>query len=243
MDELGRSFDRAAAEYERGRPGWPDAVLDVVPVAADADVVDLAAGTGKLTRVLVRRYRVVAVEPLDAVREILMRAVPSAVVVGGRAESLPLDDATADAVFVAQAFHWFANDEAVAEIARVLRPEGIFVLLWNGPRPSVASPLPVAYRHRFVELQKEATFPTPAWEDAIGRGPFGELHAAHVDHEQVSSRADVLAFAASQSWIAARPKAERRAALEELAALLPEGEYRFPLRAEVHWTSRRPLTA
>lgn len=236
MDELGRSFDRAAAEYERGRPGWPDAVLDVVPVAADADVVDLAAGTGKLTRVLVRRYRVVAVEPLDAVREILARAVPAAVVAEGRAESMPLADASADAVFVAQAFHWFANNEAVAEIARVLRPGGTLVLLWNGPRPEASSPLPQAYRERSDALRAEATLPAPDWQAVLARGPFGKLQATHVDHEQRSSRAEVLAFAASQSWIAYR--ADRARVLEELGALLPDDDYRFPIRAEVHWTVR-----
>ena len=236
-DSLSGSFGGAAEEYERGRPDWPAAVLDAVPVPAGADVVDLGAGTGKLTRVLARRYgRVVAVEPLEELRRILAHEVPAAEIVEGRAESLPLADASAEAVFVAQAFHWFANDEAVAEIARVLRPGGALVLLWNGAHPERPSPLPEPYRERFDALREEAPLPDVAWEEVVARGPFGPLHTAHVDHEQVSTRAQVLAFAASQSWIAYRP--DRAAVLEEVGALLPEVEYRFPLRAEVHWALR-----
>lgn len=156
--------------------------------------------------------------------------------VDGRAESLPLTGASADAVFVAQAFHWFASDETVAEIARVLRPGGPLVLLWNGAQPDRPSPLPERYRARFEALRGEAPLPAVAWEEIVARGPFGELRSAHVDHEQVSTRAQVLAFAASQSWIAYRP--DRAVVLEEVGALLPEGEYRFPLRAEVHWALR-----
>lgn len=235
----GESFGSAAAEYERGRPGWPEAALDLVPLPREARVVDLAAGTGKLTRVLRRRFDdVVAVEPLDELRTILGGAVPGARALAGRAEAIPLEDGATDAVFVGQAFHWFATDEAVAEIARVLRPGAPLLLLWNGPRPDAPSPLPAGYRERFDELREERVPPTPEWESAIARGPFGELHRAEVDHEQVSSRADVLAFAQSQSWIAVRPEAERRSVLAELGALLPDVEYRFPLRAEVYWAFR-----
>ena len=127
-----RSFDRSAEEYEATRPSYPDEALDVVPVPVEATVLDVGAGTGKLTRVLARRYaRVIAVEPLDGMRAILERVVPEAEARPGRAEEIPLPDASVDAVFAAQAFHWFANDAALAEIARVLRPEGVFCLVWN----------------------------------------------------------------------------------------------------------------
>jgi ubiquinone/menaquinone biosynthesis C-methylase UbiE len=127
-----RSFDRVAEEYDRGRPGYPDDALDLLPVEATATVLDLAAGTGKLTRVLARRYRrVIAVEPLDAMRALIVREAPAAEALDGRAEAIPLADAEVDAVFVAQAMHWFANDVAVAEIARVLRPGGVLAVLRN----------------------------------------------------------------------------------------------------------------
>ena len=138
-----------AEEYERGRPGYPDDVLDLLPVADAATVLDLAAGTGKLTRVLARRYRrVIAVEPLDGMRAIITREAPAAEALDGRAEAIPLADAEVDAVFVAQAIHWFANDVAIAEIARVLRPGGVLAIVRNEVDDDAPSPLPDAYRER-----------------------------------------------------------------------------------------------
>jgi len=236
-----RSFDRAAEEYERGRPGYPKALLDLVPVDRGATVLDLGAGTGKLTRVLAVRYaRTVAVEPLDGMRAILEREVPEAEAHAGAAEAIPLSDAAVDAVFAAQAYHWFATDAAVAEIARVLRPRGVLVLVWNEPSPSQPSPLPEAYRRRLSELhgrrpdeEEESNRLAP-----IERGPFGPIESGSVEHEQANDRDGVLAFAASTSWIAHRPQREREAILTELAGLLPPGEYTFPMWAEVTWAVR-----
>jgi SAM-dependent methyltransferase len=236
VTDPGQSFDRAAEEYERGRPGYPEGVMDVVPVAASATVLDLAAGTGKLTRVLARRYaRVIAVEPLAALRAIVQREVPAAEALDGRAEAIPLADAAIDAVFVAQAFHWFANDDAVAEIARVLRPGGVLAILSNETIPPV--PLPDAYRRRLDELGGERPRAAPKWRSTIARGPFEELRTESVEHEQVSDKDAVLAFAASLSFMASRD--DREAALAELAELLPDGSYRFRMRADVTWTRRR----
>lgn len=240
MTELGESFDRAAEEYESGRPGWPDAVLDVVPVPPDATVLDLAAGTGKLTRVLARRFRkVIAVEPLDGMRAILEREVPSAESLAGRAEAIPCADASVDAVYVAQAFHWFANDEAVAEIARVLRRGGVLVAMWQQVDEDRPSPLPDAYRRRLDELRDAAGalgLEESDLEALLARGPFGALQRATVQHEQVSARDVVLQFASSVSWVASRD--DRDEVLAELGALLPEREYRFPMKADVLWTRR-----
>jgi ubiquinone/menaquinone biosynthesis C-methylase UbiE len=234
VTEQARSFHRAAAEYDRGRPGWPPAVLDLVPLADDATVLDLGAGTGKLTRVLADRYaRVIAVEPLDELREILAERVPEADVRAGRAEQLPLEDASVDGVFAGQAFHWFANDQGLGEISRVLRPGGVLALMWN--QSSGPSPLPDAYRQRLSELHDERR-PSQIEENILERFPFGEEHGEAVDHEQLSTREDVLAFAASVSWIASRD--DRDAVLGELATLLPEGEYRFPMRTEMTWAIR-----
>ncbi len=232
--EQGRSFHRAAVEYDRGRPGWPPALLDLLPLDNSAMVLDLGAGTGKLTRVLADRYaRVLAVEPLDELRAILAERVPEADVRAGAAEDIPVADAEVDGVFAGQSFHWFANDVAVGEIARVLRPGGVLALLWN--RSDVPSPLPEAYRRRLSELHDERR-PGGLDERILERFPFGEEHEEAVSHEQVSSRDDVLAFAASVSWIASRD--DRDQVLEELAKLLPPGEYVFPMRTEVMWTIR-----
>jgi SAM-dependent methyltransferase len=237
--EPARSFDRAAAEYEVGRPGYPAALLDVLPLGREAEVLDLGAGTGKLTRVLVERYgRVVAVEPLPAMRAILEQVVPGAESMAGSAESIPLPDASMDGVFAAQSFHWFSNDDAVAEIARVLRPGGVLSAVWNeGVEPS---PLPAAYdayleRLHAPSLERVRAHP---WTEPVGRGPFADVRDATVVHEQVQSREEVLAFARSVSWIAHRPDEERARIMAELDALLGEGPFAFSISAGISWTVR-----
>jgi SAM-dependent methyltransferase len=235
-----RSFDLAAEEYERTRPDYPDAVLEGVPVATDATVLDVGAGTGKLTRVLARRYaRVIAVEPLDGMRTILGRAVPNAEALAGRAEEIPLPDASVEAVFAGQAFHWFANDEAVAEIARVLRPGGVFCLVWNGPDESRETPLPQAYRDYLGELRAEKSAGDgPPFAEVIGRGPFGEVHESAVPHDHVLDRDGLLDNARSVSWIASRPPDDHERVIRRLGELLPEGVYSIPNLANVLWAVR-----
>lgn len=133
---LATSSASAADAYERGRPVYPVDLLDAlgraVGLGPGRDVLDLAAGTGKLTRQLVRfDARLVAVEPLAAMRAQFEVAVPGAAVLDGTAEEIPLDAASIDVVFVAQAYHWFDRDRANREVARVLRPGRHLVCLWN----------------------------------------------------------------------------------------------------------------
>jgi SAM-dependent methyltransferase len=126
------SFAGVADAYERARPGYPDDAVRWLAGDASVDVVDLGAGTGKLTRSLVAHgHRVTAVEPLREMLARLRRAVPAARPVVGSAEAIPLPDGSADVVTSAQAFHWFDPERALPEIARVLRPEGRLALVWN----------------------------------------------------------------------------------------------------------------
>jgi ubiquinone/menaquinone biosynthesis C-methylase UbiE len=129
-------FTAVAGAYERARPSYPaEAVAHVVGhggIGPGRRVLDLAAGTGKLTRLLVPSGAdIVAVEPLAAMRDRLATDLPGVEVLDGTAEDLPLPDASVDAVTVAQAFHWFDAPVAVPEIARVLRPGGHLFLVWN----------------------------------------------------------------------------------------------------------------
>jgi ubiquinone/menaquinone biosynthesis C-methylase UbiE len=129
-------FATAAEAYERGRPGYPDEaiawIVERLRLEPGRDVLDLAAGTGKLTRALVPSgARVIAVEPIDEMREQLFAALPDVDAFDGTAESIPLPDGSIDAVTCGQAFHWFRVEEALREIHRVLRPGGSLALVWN----------------------------------------------------------------------------------------------------------------
>jgi ubiquinone/menaquinone biosynthesis C-methylase UbiE len=134
--EAAVGFQQGAVDYERGRPGYPEAAIALLArelgIGPGRVVMDLAAGTGKLTRALVGLGAdVVAVEPVAGMREQLVRAVPGAQVLEGTAERLPVADAGVHAVLVAQAFHWFDIPAAAGEIHRALVPRGGLAVLRN----------------------------------------------------------------------------------------------------------------
>jgi ubiquinone/menaquinone biosynthesis C-methylase UbiE len=235
---LAQSFGAAAAEYERVRPDWPSAVVDraaeLLGLGPDAEVVDLGAGTGKLTRLLADRFeRVVAVEPDERMRSLL--EVES---YGATAERLPLPDASADAVFVGDAFHWFQAPAALREIARALRPRGGLVLLWNDwwktepPIPEEASAL---LREQFERSGRSFQADVYAWRGAFDGSPFEPPREERLSHAVVRSAAELAALYCSTSSVASLPEAERQALRRRLLELL-SGEYRLPFEVELVWT-------
>jgi SAM-dependent methyltransferase len=126
------SFGEEAAAYERGRPSYPPEAIDWLLPSGTCEVLDLGAGTGKLTvRLAERGLSVTAVDPIPEMLEVLSSSFPSVPALLGTAEDIPLPDNSFDAVLVAQAWHWFDPDRASAEVARVLRPGGRLGLLWN----------------------------------------------------------------------------------------------------------------
>ncbi|HEX7321469.1 MAG TPA: class I SAM-dependent methyltransferase [Mycobacterium sp.] len=126
------SFGSQAAAYERGRPSYPPEAIDWLLPSGARDVLDLGAGTGKLTTRLVERgLDVVAVDPIPEMLEVLRSALPATPALLGTAEQIPLPDNSVDAVLVAQAWHWFEPARAIPELVRVLRPGGRLGLLWN----------------------------------------------------------------------------------------------------------------
>lgn len=137
-DELQRqaaSFDRAADVYERARPGYPDESVDWLLDRAGGRprrVLDLGAGTGKLTRSIVQRgVDVIAVDPSERMLEQLRGALPSVQTIVGTAERIPLPDDSVDGVLAAQAWHWVDEERAIPEVQRVLKPGGELGLIWN----------------------------------------------------------------------------------------------------------------
>ena len=235
------SFDAAAEEYERTRPDYPEVLLDTLPLDAGATVADVGAGTVKLTRVLARRYaEVVAIEPLDGMRAVLERSVPGVTALKGTAEDIPLGDASVDAVFAAQAFHWFSYDRALPELARVLRPGGVLAVVWNGPDESRPSPLPSEYLEYVETLHAQAEFrrnPPPPYEELIARGSFAGVREGTAPHDHVLDRAGLLENARTVSWISTRDDLED--VVRRLGELLPDdGPFAIPNLAHIIWAVR-----
>ena len=138
MAERAASFGDAASHYERYRPGPPvEAVEWILPATAPVGrVVDLGAGTGALSRLLVGRAdEVVAVEPDDRMRAVLTESVPGVRAVAGRGESIPLPDASVDAVLASSSWHWMDPVPTLLEVGRVLVPGGTLAAIWSGPDP------------------------------------------------------------------------------------------------------------
>lgn len=136
IDPLAEAFARVADAYDRGRKPYPPEPVDwawqQLGLDSSATVVDLAAGTGKLSRLLAARgARLIAIEPLSEMRRVLAERVPLAEVVDGTAEQIPLPGEVADAVFVGEAFHWFDGERALPEIHRILRPGGGLAIVFG----------------------------------------------------------------------------------------------------------------
>jgi ubiquinone/menaquinone biosynthesis C-methylase UbiE len=236
------AFGQRAEDYERGRPSWPaDAVAALLERWGAQQVVDLAAGTGKLTRILVEHADVTAIEPVDGMRAVLAREVPAARVISGTAEAIPLPDESVDAVFVAEAFHWFDFDRAAAEIARVLRPGGHLAVLFNNVDDQsdwMKELFEVVMTHRLPGSNMPHDVP---WREAVERR-FGALEDEEARHEQTSSRDDLVAQIASFSSIGALPPDKRAAALAAVRQVLERRGLDFvttPYRVEITIAQKR----
>lgn len=211
--ERSLSFGSEAAAYERGRPSYPPEAIDWLLPPGARDVLDLGAGTGKLTTRLVERgLDVVAVDPLAEMLELLSSALPDTPALLGTAEQIPLPDNSVDAVLVAQAWHWFDPERAVAEVARVLRPGGRLGLVWNArdERLGWVKDLGRIIGHENAQFNDTTTVPEP----------FVDVEHHRVEWTSYLTPQALIDLVASRSYCITSPADVRTQTLDEVRELL-----------------------
>jgi SAM-dependent methyltransferase len=240
LHPLAAGFADVAGAYERGRPDDAPAVVGAIAaelkIPPGAPVLDLAAGTGKLTRALLEAgLDVVAVEPQASLREVLAANVPAERARDGVAEAIPLPDASVAAVTVADAFHWFDHSAALREIRRVLRPGGGLAVLATAPD---WGDLPWADEvgTLMAGLRPEHPhFDGPPWQEAVrAAGGWTEPREVRVTTSQPASPDRVLDYLASISWVAAIPADERAETLRRARTVIEGSE--MPAALPFHFT-------
>jgi SAM-dependent methyltransferase len=236
-------FGSAAEVYERARPSYPSEAIDWLFERTGAGpgdtIVDLGAGTGKLTRLLVPSgAHVVAVEPIPEMRAL----IDAGETIDGTAEAIPMEDGSAALVTVAQAFHWFDLDRALPEIHRVLRPGGRLALVWNmrdleDPVQRGVEALLARHRGR-LDAQREGK-----WRAPLAASPlFGTPDTAEFRYEQQFNVDDLVDRVRSTSFVAAMAEEERRPLLDEVRELVADCDEPFPFSyvTEVLLSPRTP---
>jgi SAM-dependent methyltransferase len=212
-DTRARSFGGVAELYQRGRPGWPAGAIEWLLGSEPLDVLDLGAGTGKLTAALLAGgHRVTALEPLPEMREILAATLPDASAIDGRAEQLPLTDQSVDAVVAGSAFHWFDRGPALAEVARVLRPPGVFGLLGNRFDTSID------WQRKLRKVTNGgAIYRGDHWpKQPELRERYAEVEDRSIAHRMEVDVAALRDYLASTSWLATMEPDEREAHLARI---------------------------
>jgi SAM-dependent methyltransferase len=239
LHPLAERFALVADAYERGRPDYSPAVVGALAaelgLAPGAPVLDLAAGTGKLTRALLAfGFDAVAVEPQAPLRELLAGAIGTDRALEGVAEKIPLPDASVALVTVADAFHWFDQSPALAEVRRVLSPGGGFAVLVTVPDLSGGASSDELRAMLEGARPAHPFFDGPSWREAvIEDGGFAQPREIRVGFEQTTDAARVLDYLSSISWVAALPPADREALLQRASALVGNSNEPFVIPIQV----------
>jgi SAM-dependent methyltransferase len=230
LHPLAVNFAAVADAYERGRPEYPPvaigALAAALALAPDARVLDLAAGTGKLTRALLAAgLDVVAVEPQGPLRETLIASVGAERVLSGLAEDIPLSSASVDAVTVADAFHWFNHATALAEIHRVLRPGGGLAVLVTVPDWSGATWAQELGQLMATLRPEHPQFEGPPWQQSVrDSGAWSEPREIGVTASRPTDPQRLRDHIESFSWIAAMGTDERTATMAKVETIIAAGE-------------------
>lgn len=215
-DRRSLSFGAEAAAYERGRPSYPPEAIDWLLSDAGSrrlEVLDLGAGTGKLTTRLVERgLDVVAVDPIPEMLDLLRTSLPDTPALLGTAEEIPLPDDSVDAVLVAQAWHWFDETRAIKEIARVLRPGGSLGLVWNNrdERMGWVKDLGDIIGHEIDPWSQSVDLPAP----------FAGVERHQVEWTSYLTPQALIDLVASRSYCITSPERVRARTLDRVRELL-----------------------
>jgi len=212
--EAARSFAQVAEAYDRARPGYPPEVGPWLVGQRPVSVLELGAGTGRLTADLVRLgHDVMATDPLPEMLRLLTGRLPDVRTAVASAEDLPLPDRSVDVVVSAQAFHWFEPARALPEIARVLRPGGQVALVWNDRDERIP------WVRRLGKVIGGAPQPTDPTHTLLGSGLFGYVESATFRHWQKVDRDSLRDLVASRSNVATMTETARARVLAEVDAL------------------------
>lgn len=232
-------YSNESDAYHRGRPEYPIAIgkwmRKALKLAADSHIIELGAGTGKFTKSMIAEgFAVTAVEPVAGMREILLQHYPSAKILDGTAEATNTPAASADAVVAAQAFHWFSSEATLSECARILKPRGWLVLLWNVRDNSVG------WVQEFDCIIDAYAGSTPRFKNGKWKKPFtvsnlfGPLQQQSFAHVQFVTVETMVDRALSTSFIAVLPADEKENITQKIRSMFGRhagisGSKTFPL--------------
>jgi len=239
-----------AENYHKGRPSYPKEAFthlrNILGIRKEKTVIDLAAGTGKLTECLLEtKAHIIAVEPMEEMREVFRSLFPHIDLLDGKAESIPLQEASADTVLVGTAFHWFEGTKALAEIARVLKSKGGLGLIWNVFDDNVGWVKQLyTLRDKYAENHVPTRHDFQEWKKAFKKEPvlFSPLQHRTISFSYLGNVQRIIERMLSSSVIAPLPLYKHEVIVQEICrsmgisqAEAKEKELLIPYRTEIYW--------